>query len=253
MSTISQRDILNVMVRGDTLYKIYEYIKRRKPTKTLLVDAFSLGNPQLTQHSLTFLNMLGIIEENEMLTPNIIVDDETEFKTSILQSIYLHQDPLVNYLRNVWRQMYSYEKDLDDRNLLAILKKVRREEELSDETKKETGKLEILKPLIMYLGIVGKYSIGRETFYHQCFDPFMLRRLLSEYAKQFKLVKILEFIEWLDTEYLPAIGDGEPFMAIKRSFASADAMSLVKLSNPTDLRSRRITINSKDVSRVELV
>ena len=77
ISTISKRDILNRRVRGQSLYKIYLYIKENEPVSYQKIDeTFSLTKKstenELIKDTLLFISTVGLITGNEELKKECI-------------------------------------------------------------------------------------------------------------------------------------------------------------------------------------
>ena len=251
MSSASQREILNIRTRTQASYRIFEFIQKYSPTRKNLIDTFSLGETELAENSLLFLRLLGFVKEEDKIIARVKVSDEYDFKLRILQAIYKHRDVMVSYVGDVVRQIYRQGQDLNENELLVILRDVRRKAELSDETMKDTGKLENLKPILTYLGVIGKGVIGNRVTYYQCLDPLLLHKLMGFYLEEHDSIQLAEFLEWLDKDCLPTLESGRPYEAIARSLEAAERMALMKLDDPSDFR-KKVKIGGRDVSRVVL-
>jgi len=249
VSSVSQREILNVKARTQSSYRMLEYIRNHSPTHDALIESFSLGDSELTEHSLMFLKLLGLVKGEDRIVSTVKVKDEYDFKSQVIQAIYKHPDLLVNYLGQVIRRIYACGRDLNEGDMLAILRDVRRKAGLSDETVKDTGKLDNLKPMLTYLGILGKHVVGNRVTYHQCLDPLVLHKLFTIFLGRQDIIQLAEFLEWVDENHLPALESGRPYEALVRSLKSAENMSLIKMDNPSDFR-KRVTIGDREISRV---
>lgn len=180
------------------------------------------------------------------------VEDEWDFKVMLLKAIHAHSDVYVNYIKDVFKEIYKLGSRIGNRDLLNALRKVRREIGISDETTSDTGKFENLKPLVDYLGLLGKYSSGRRVVYIQCIDPELLFKLLQKYSKETKNIQIAEFTAWMDRGFLPAIDEvGEPYNSVKNAFSSSESLRLIKMDNPADFR-KVLNIGGRKVSRIRI-
>jgi len=221
-----------------------------------VIDDFSVRSDgaeegELTRESLLFLSTTGLVDTNETLRVSKSVDNEREFKIRLLEAIHTHADTYIRYFSDVIRDVYQIGKNIGNRELLNALRKVRREAELSDETSSDTGKFENLKPLIDYLGLLGKYSIGRKVVYIQTLDPELLLGFLKSYQTGIVDIQVAEFVVWLDQSFIPAVDKiGEPYNSVKNSFLSAETMGLVRMDRPADWPVLNI---ERKVSRVRVI
>ena len=121
MSTISERDILNRRVRGESLYRIYSYIKERElvPYKQV-VDDFSMVSSEskrseLTEEVLGFLSVIGLIGGTENLKVEKPVKNELDFKIEILGAIHKHNDIYVSQFSKIIREVYKLGQKVGNR------------------------------------------------------------------------------------------------------------------------------------------
>jgi len=121
VSSVSQREILNVKARTQSSYRMLKYIQNHSPTHDALIESFSLGDSELTEHSLMFLKLLGLVKGEDRIVSTVKVKDEYDFKSQVIQAIYKHPDLLVNYLGQVIRRIYACGRDLNEGDMLAIL------------------------------------------------------------------------------------------------------------------------------------
>lgn len=248
----SQREILNLKFRLETAFVLYRFIQSYKPSITQIIDTFSLDTDELVRDALTLLQTVGMVTGQSSLEATTPVDDEIGFKAAFLHSIRSSKDGRVNYLWGIWKQALLREDDYGTDALLSILKSVRREMGLGDETADETGKFDILKPMMTYLGIVGESSTGTRLTFHPGIDPDVLIFILRKFSGRRDYLALANFLSFLNAEYLPVGSERKPVAAIVNSLIALETQGKIRLDDPTDYQ-QKVDLRERRISRVVIL
>ena len=241
----------------DNCFSIYRYVSNNPAPENELVKRLTLGDdPTLVKQAIDFLELLGLLKKDGELMAISPLKEELPFRVEVLGRVRKNDSDSVKYLMEVARRLYGLDALYAESDvLLTTLRSVRRDLEIGrGEAAEETGKLEIMKPMLVDLGIISKAGSGRDTRFFLSLDPAVLAELLRAYSSHAQDgIQLYDFLTWVDGEYLPTLDEDKiPFKPVLRGILAAEKMSMVRLTNPADFR-KKVNLGSREASRIELL